>query len=182
MCQPSRMMTMCTVRTKDAHRIVFKLNLHRREIDVSFAIAARDARKQIREGQEKDDLKVLDFRFTVPLDQLTTIFETTSSDRATWMLSTGIPPRYFWKGDEARSFSSGPEDPYVATSWNQRDAWYRRTDICYDRSSLRSSPLTLKTSNPIIDIGKPSIKYRKMTARLMLDRSMDYISNLLFQE
>ena len=173
---------MSTVRTKDSHRIIFKLNLHRREVDVSFAIAARDVRKRGRESQDKDDLRVLDFRFTVPLDQLTTIYETVSSDRVTWTLSTAIPPKYFWKGDEARSFSSGPEDPYAATSWSQRDAWYRRTELCYDRTSLRSSPLTLKKSNPIIDIGKLSVEHSSVVTRLMLVRSMDYVPNLLLQQ
>ena len=169
---------MSKVRAKDSHQIAFKLNLHRKEIDVTFALAARDVRKRGREGEDKD-LRVLDFRFALALDQLTTVYETVSSEEATWVLSTETPPRYFWKGDEGRSFPAASGDPYAATSWSQRDTWFRRTDICYDRTSLRNSPLTLKKSNPIIDLGKPLARYSIMTIGLTLNRSMDYVPNQL---
>ena len=154
MYQPTAMMTMCMVRSKESHRIIFRLNLHRKELEVNFAIAARDVRKRGREGQTKDELKVLSFRYTIPLDQLATIYESTSSDRITWLLSIEIPPKFFWKGDEEQSFPADPENRHAAALWSQRDAWYRRTDICYDRSTLRSSPVTLRKYNPIIDIGE----------------------------
>ena len=157
MYQPTTMMTMCTVRTKESHRIVFRLNLHHKELEVSFAVAARDARKRGREGQAKDNLRVLSFRYTIPLDQLITIYEATSPNKVTWVLTVAIPPKFYWKGDEERTLPSYLEDRHAATFWNQRDTWYRRTDICYDRNGLRGSPLMLRKFNPIIDIGEPFI-------------------------
>jgi len=145
------MMKMCTVLPTLESCIQFRLSLLHREITVEFLLDIRDQRtgrgnpKAPRVG--KDDRQDR-FRFRIPLSQLETIHHVDTEDgKLVLLISLETPPRFFKKLDPVRTHDDD------ARYWSEHDAWYRQTDVVYAQSLLKKSPLTLKKTRPIIDLG-----------------------------
>lgn len=157
MPQPATMMNMCTVLPSPEGDIQFCLSLLHREITVEFLLDIRDQRtnrnnqKVFRESKDERQDK---FRFQIPLSQLGTIYRVdTSNDDVVLLLSLETPPKFFKKLEAAQTHDDD------ARYWSDHDTWYRQTDVVYSQSSLKKSPLTLKKTRPIIDIGKHCVQY-----------------------
>ncbi|KAL9029678.1 MAG: hypothetical protein Q9196_002102 [Gyalolechia fulgens] len=148
MCGPQTMMAMHTIHSREQAAIRFKQNMHYRETIVEFRIDVN--------GQAEL------FRFTIPFAQLDTIsrVDTGNDHEVVLVVSLPTPPRFFRKLDEKDTHE------VKARYWSQNDAWYRQTDITHYPADLKTSPVALKKSKPIIDIGRWTT-YRlrfKMTA------------------
>ncbi|KAL8939332.1 MAG: hypothetical protein Q9216_003425 [Gyalolechia sp. 2 TL-2023] len=148
MYEPQTMMAMHTIYSRDQAGIRFKQNMLHRETIVEFRVDVN--------GQTEL------FRFTIPFTHLDTIsrIDTGNKDEVVLVVSLPTPPRFFRKLDEKDTHES------KARYWNQNDAWYRQTDITHYSADLKTSPVALKKSRPIIDIGRWTT-YRlrfKMTA------------------
>ena len=133
--------------------IQFRQNLHHREVVVEFQIHIRDPRptgSQAQTAQLGKYNRTETIRFSIPFSQLQVIHRVRDDqNKITLLVSMDTPPRFFRKGEEVNTHDEN------GRYWTQNDAWYRQTDIVYARSHLKLSPLTLKKTQPIIDIGKP---------------------------
>ena len=143
---------MCTVLPTPNSGIQFRLSLLHREITVEFLLDIRDQRaargnpKGNRAGKEDRQDK---FRFRIPLSQLKIVHRVASKDNSIVLLiSLETPPKFFKKLDAGQTHDD------EARYWTENDAWYRQTDIVYAQGLFKKSPLTLKKSRPIIDLGK----------------------------
>ena len=153
MLSPSTMMNMCTVLPTAESEIQFKVNLLHREIVVEFALDIRDQRPNDHSNpkttlQGKSDRQDR-FRFRIPFFQLEQIHSVNSpNDDVVFLISLETPPRFFKKLDPGITHDD------EGRHWAENDAWYRQTDVVYTQSVLRRSPLTLKKTRPIIDLGR----------------------------
>ena len=181
MLNPSTMMNMCTVLPSLGNDIQFRLSLLHREIAVEFLLDIRDQRTRRDNGKgllaEKKDRQEM-IRFRIPLSQLGVIYQVRAQhDQIVLLISLETPPKFFKKLDPAQTHVDD------GRYWTEHDAWYRQTDIMYAHSHLKKSPLSLKKSRPVIDLGKYCAqllhacslwlicKGRWTTYRLMFERS-----------
>lgn len=154
MYDSTTMMGMYGVRSAPQTEIRFRQNMRYQELTVEFHIKIQDPRPV--ENSKKSSLhgkynRNETLRFTIPFSQLQVIHRIQDDhDKIVLLISLETPPRYFRKWNEANTHEEG------ANYWNQSDAWYRQTDIVYNPNILKSLPLTLKKTVPIIDIGKYS--------------------------
>ncbi|KAL6713533.1 hypothetical protein ACLMJK_008998 [Lecanora helva] len=160
MVDPATMMTMCSVYTTP---IQFRVNLFRREIVIEFLLEIRDQRPShvIPEASLPQlDKKREFFRFRIPFSQLETIHSVDVKNHTLNLLLTlETPPKFFKKLDPRLTHDDD------ADYWTENDAWYRQTDIVYNQAMFKKSPLTLKKTRPIIDLG------RWTTYRIALDET-----------
>lgn len=137
--------------------ILFRQNMHHREVTVEFQINIRDPRPvgtQVQTSQVGKHNRTEIIRFSIPFSQLQVIHRVEDDqNKMTLLVSMQTPPRFFRKGDEINTHEDN------GRYWSQNDAWYRQTDIVYARSHLKYSPLTLKKTQSIIDIGMPASGY-----------------------
>lgn len=136
MHDPQTMMAMYTITSDEQAGIRFKQSMLHRETIVEFRIDVN--------GQSEL------FRFTIPFAHLDTVHRVDSGgdNGVELVVSLHTPPRFFRKLDEKDTHEA------KARYWCQNDAWYRQTDITHFPADLKTSPVTLKKSSPIIDIGK----------------------------
>lgn len=156
------MMTMSAAHHTSRGDITFTLNLLRREIDVQFQFRIEDPRINFvkeQRAQGKEPIKHKDLgkhnrydhlRFRIPLAQLNLVHEISHTDeKREFLITLEAPPNFYRKTGQIEETH---EDSTLF--WKDWDAWYRQTDVVYSSKDLRSAPLTLKKSRPIIDIGK----------------------------
>ncbi|KAL8679212.1 MAG: hypothetical protein Q9186_004509 [Xanthomendoza sp. 1 TL-2023] len=136
MYAPTTMVTMHTVKASPQNGIMFKQNMLHRETVVEFGLVVNS----------QSEL----FRFSIPFAHLDTILRVDSreSNKVELVVSLSTPPRFFRKLDEQDTH----EDK--ARYWTERDAWYRQTDITNFLDDVKTFPVTIKKSRPIIDIGQ----------------------------
>lgn len=143
------MMSMYTVQPTKTSDITFHMKMLHREIVVQMTLELRDPRPfspHRKYGQNnRDDI----IRFSIPFSQLEVVHEIQNrQDRVVFLVSLDTPPRFFRRIDEIETHEQ------AGRYWTERDAWYRQTDIVYDRNVLKDSSITLKKTKPIIDLGK----------------------------
>ena len=145
------MMSMYTAQPTKTADIIFRQNMLHREIVIEMTLEIRDPRpisNRTRVGKHNRDETI---RFSIPFSQLELIHQVQNGqDRVVFLISLATPPRFYRKVDESMTHEDG------GRFWTERDAWYRQTDIIYDHGGLRNSPLALKKTKPIIDIGESS--------------------------
>ena len=152
MYDKTTMMGMYRVHSAPQAEIHFRQNMRYQDLAVEFHIKIHDPRPV---GNSKNGSlhgkynRNETLRFNIPFSQLQVIHRIQADkDQIALLISLDTPPRYFRKWNEANTHEVG------ANYWNQNDAWYRQTDIVYNPNILKSLPLTLKKTVPIIDIGK----------------------------
>lgn len=154
MYDKSTMMGMYRVHSAPQAEIQFRQNMRYQELAVQFHIKVQDPRPV--EHSKNDSLRGKynrneTLRFNIPFSQLQVIHRVQGDkNKIVLLISLETPPRYYRKWNEANTHEEG------ANYWNQSDAWYRQTDIVYNPNILKSLPLTLRKTVPIIDIGKHS--------------------------
>ena len=148
------MMGMRRVVPMEDSQISFRLNLLRREIDISFQLEFLDPRRENppQPGSKKAaDVGKLDrletLRFRIPFAQPLVVYDVGTVLQPVLLISMETPPNFFRKFDEFHTHEPN------ANYWNNMDAWYRQTDLLYNRRRLRLETLTLRKSKPVIDIG-----------------------------
>ena len=164
MYDPRTMMCMHQVKSKPPIESQFRQNVLRREIVVEMQVQIRDWRVPPKDGiqipRHGKYNRTETYQFRVPFSQLQKIYEIEAYENTIVLLiSLETPPRFFRKVSEIDTHEE------TARVWSQNDAWYRQTDIVYNPKHLKSSSLTLKKSNPVIDIG------RWTTYRFVFDRA-----------
>jgi hypothetical protein len=152
MYDKTTMMGMYRVQSAPQADILFRQNMRHQEVVVEFHIKIQDPRPV--ENSKNASLhgkynRNENLRFNIPFSQLQVIHRVeNSNEKVGLLISLDTPPRFFRKWNEVNTHEDG------GNYWSQNDAWYRQTDIIYSPSILKSSPLTLKKTVPIIDIGK----------------------------
>ena len=149
------MMAMHRVLTTEDSEICFRLNLLRREIDISFKLEFLDPRRENShlpdDPRSKKSIGRLDrfetLRFRIPFAQPLAVHDVGTASQPALLISMETPPNFLRKFDEVHT-----HEP-TANFWNNMDAWYRQTDLLYNRKRLRAEALTLRKSKPVIDIG-----------------------------
>ena len=142
-------MSMFTASAIHDKPIQFRQSMLHREIVVELDIAILDPRLPHEHPDAGKHNRFETIRFSVPFRQLEVIQQVpTERNKLVLLMSLDQPPRFFRKVDELGTHEEN------GRYWTENDAWYRQTDIIYDPTSLRTSPLTLKKNKPIIDIGK----------------------------
>lgn len=154
MYDKATMMGMYRVHSAPQAEIHFRQNMRYQEVTVEFHIKIQDPRPVANNKNGSLHGKYNrneTLRFNIPFSQLQVIHRVQDEKgKIALLISLETPPRYFRKWNEANTHEEG------ATFWNQSDAWYRQTDVVYNPSILKSLPLTLKKTVPIIDIGRHS--------------------------
>ena len=175
MLKPISMMNMCTVLPMPGDHIEFRVNMLRREITVEFLLDIHDQRlnhggpKAPHLGKEDRQDR---FRFRIPFSQLEAIHRVDAKKGELVLLFTlETPPKFFKKLD------SGLTHDDDGRYWTENDAWYRQTDVVYTQNVLKKSPLTLKKTRPIIDLGKSSFFHHSKRPSYLFARTLDYISH-----
>jgi RNA-dependent RNA polymerase len=155
MYDKTTMMGMYRVQSAPQAEIQFRQNMRHQELVVEFQIKIQDPRPV--ESSKNNSLhgkynRTETLKYTIPFSQLGVIHRVGSDeDKIALLISLETPPRFFRKWNEVNTHEDG------SNYWNQNDAWYRQTDIVYNPNILKSSPLTLKKTVPIIDIGRHSL-------------------------
>ena len=171
MYDPKTMMSMHEVKAAASIGIQFRQNMLRREIGIEMQVYIQDWRALTEDGAQVSNLgkynRTETYQFRVPYSQLQVIRQVqVESNKVVLLISLETPPRFFRKVPEIDTHEE------KARFWSQNDAWYRQTDIVYNPRHIRSSPLTLKKTKPVIDIG------RWTTYRLILDMGKNNVQQL----
>ena len=149
MHDPITMMSMFTAFASPHKPIQFRQSMLHREIVVEFELDLIDPRLPGTHPKVGKHDRAETIRFSIPFRQLEVIHQVqVDRNRVVLLMSLDQPPRFFRKVDELGTHEEN------GRYWSQNDAWFRQTDIIYDPKTLRSSPLTLKKTKPVIDIGK----------------------------
>ncbi len=131
------------------NEIVFRQELRRGEVVVEFPIKILDPRPSTDHPEVGKLNRSSRFRFYIPFSQLQVIHRVRSDEnKTTLIISMEAPPKFYRERHDVI-----PPDE-TGKYWNQNDAWFRQTDIVYDRNQLQTLPLTLQKEQPIIDIGR----------------------------
>ncbi len=146
------MMCMHEVKSAPSIKIQFRQNMFRREIAIQTQIYIQDGRAGLEDGRHIPKFgkynRTETYQFRVPFSQLQTIHQIrTEGHQKVLLISLETPPRFFRKVPEMDTHEEH------ARFWTQNDAWYRQTDIVYNPNHIGLSPLTLKKSKAVIDIG-----------------------------
>ena len=134
-------MGMYRTRPTKSTGIRFQQDMTHREIEVSFPIVVPDPKPG-------NPSRMEDYCFVIPLAQPVAMHQIETGRRCVLLVSLEGPPNFYRKYDEGKTHQE------EATSWNRREALFRQTDIMFDPRILRTAPVTLKKSKPIIDIGE----------------------------
>lgn len=130
-------------------QIVFRQQMRRAELVIEFRIEILDARPSTDDPKFGELNRSGLFRFNIPFSQMHVIHRVSKHpDKPTLVISMETPPRFYRERHDTI-----PQNE-MGRRWTQSDAWFRQTDIVYDRNELQVLPLALKKEQPIIDIGK----------------------------
>lgn len=157
MYNQTTMMSMFRAFPTPQTELQFRQNMQRNELVIEFQIDIRDPRTAKIQSPNRQQLgkynRMETIRFCIPFSQMKVIHKVNETENKIELLITiETPPRFFRKLDELNTHEE------KGRYWTENDAWYRQTDIVYNPSQLRSSALTLKKTQPIIDIGKSAAK------------------------
>lgn len=126
--------------------IVFRQQMRRAELVIEFHIKILDARPSTDHPKFGELNRSGTFRFHIPFSQMNVIHRVSNHpEKTTLVISMETPPRFYRERTIPRN--------EMGRRWIRSDAWFRQTDIVYDRNTLQVLPLTLKKEQPIIDIG-----------------------------
>lgn len=132
-----------TAQPKPFRAIEFTLNLFRREIDIQFPLSVPDS-----EHKEQSQLGM--YRFRLPLAHLKRIYEFRNGDKKRVLtISMDTPPAFFRR---VRDVESTHDDQ--CSTWNERQTWFRATEIAEQKEGVASTPARLRKDGAIIDIGE----------------------------
>ena len=151
MLDQTTMMNMRTVLPTRETGIKFSVSMFHKEISVEFPMRIVDPRAASKDPnlqRGKYDRTELS-QFRIPFTQLKAIYGIVGQGhKLILLISMGAPPKFFKQLDPSKSHDDN------AMVWGDNDAWYRQTDLVYVPNGLKKYSLTLKTKNPIIDLGK----------------------------
>ena len=138
----------CTGKTA----ISFQLNMYHRELNIEFRLPIRDWRSP-KPGTTIPKAGKLnreeDFKFSIPFNGMTEIRECPQGhDGFALFITPEVPPSFFKRVDDFQSHDDS------SRIWNDKDAWYRQTDVVYNPLSLKRQSLTLKKPHAILDLGR----------------------------
>lgn len=146
MLEPSIMMCKHRARAKSGLSIKFGLNMKFREIKVEFPLTLQKSRAPAGTSSHQHTEML---RFSIPFYQTQDIYIVPAPPMTLVLFfSLETPPKFFKKLDRI------PLPDAIARKWFEGDMWYRQTDITHSPARLKTSPVTLKKSNPILDLGK----------------------------
>lgn len=152
MYDQASMMILHTVESRVHKKIEFVQNMLHREIVVVFEVDIKDStggQPQSRSGPTSGHVRAETLRFHIPLARLSKVYVThENADRIELVLSLETPPTFSRKLPEKDTHDE------KARFWSENYAWYRQTDIVYSPATLKSLPVALRKSKPIIDIGR----------------------------
>lgn len=178
MLDPTTLAVMCKVQPTEVHDIQLRLNMQFREITVEFLLEIRDqriGRSNLKAPYLGKDNRQEKLRFRIPLSQLGVIRRVeTKEDRIELLISLDTPPKFFKKLDAEHTHDD------EARHWSENDTWYRQTDVVYAHGLLMKSPLALKKTRPIIDLGKSCLLYWKLESLTAQGRWTSY--RLVFEK
>lgn len=137
------MMIMKSVTPPPNTRAEFRLDLHRREIDVRFPLT-------VPSGPGLKETEVAMFRFQVPLPKLSVIHEEQSHPGPKAMILPLVSPPEFYRQTKDMKVTHNPKN----SKWWERFSWYRQTDIVEDLVELETGPVSLQKRDAIVDIGR----------------------------
>jgi len=129
--------------------IVFKVDLLRSRIVVTFQVSLSDPETHFHPDSPGELDRTNKYMFTIPFGQLQNI-DRIQVDKQQWALviSLDSPPQFFRQRlDPRASHTAG------TLIWSEFDTWYRQTDIVYDPRRLENAVVSLKKELPVIDIG-----------------------------
>ncbi|MCJ1355792.1 MAG: hypothetical protein MMC33_005784 [Icmadophila ericetorum] len=161
MYAPEIMMAMYRVLPGPRSAVSFRVNLHHKEIDVSFQINIEDPRvrawKQSQKNAENPTPiplhygkldRIENICFKIPFAQPLAVHEISKGKQTILLISMETPPNFYRKYGEAHTHDQD------SNFWSHMHAWFRQTDLLYDPKKLKIAPLALKKSGSIIDIGR----------------------------
>ena len=158
MYQPNQMMSMHTVRDGPVHPIMFRVNLHRKELSIFFSVRLTEFRNQSEAGTG-----LRRYKFVIPFSRLDTMWVRTSQNgKYQFVIPTTSTPKLFKKRDTdiIKTHVNG------ATEWSEEiNGWFRVTEIGTDRESMTQEPLSLKGHPTLIDVGKYSFAFQRLWLR-----------------
>lgn len=150
--------------TADTKRaITFQLNLFYRELHIAFKLPILDWRSR----ELSDTLPELgkldreeDFKFKIQFRDLNEIREVPLGPGCFAVFITlEVPPKVFKRVDDLATHEN------QSRVWNDKESWFRQTDVVYNPSSLKRLPLSLQKTRAVLDLG------RWITYRLVFDVS-----------
>ncbi|KAI8959704.1 RdRP-domain-containing protein [Daldinia sp. FL1419] len=139
-------------------------NLLQKKLEISFTCSIQDPRREDPDIKHKSPIgqmeHILQYKAQILFVNLKKIVFV-DIDEETWAILIHLPspPPFYIKCDYVNSHSNNK------TSWRQRDAWNRITDITYDASWFKNEPASLPKAGRFIDIG------RWTTYRLLFPKS-----------
>ncbi len=150
---PNTIMEMHKATSLSRNGTLFKIDLLRNRIVVTFEVSLTDPETRLRSDNGPHRSGELDrvnrYMFTIPFGQLEKLERIQLSGNQ-WALVIPLdsPPQFFRKRlDPMASHSK------EALTWSEFDTWYRQTDIVYDPRRLVDAVVSLKKELPVIDIG-----------------------------
>ncbi|KAI9662166.1 MAG: hypothetical protein M1831_002862 [Alyxoria varia] len=164
MYQPNQMMSMYTVRDGLAHPVMFRINLHRKELGIYFSVRLTELRNKY-EGEGG----LRRYKFVIPFSRLDKMWVKTSQNgKYQFFVPTKSTPKLFKKRDT----DTINTHVHGGTEWSEEiNGWFRVTEIGTDRESMTQEPLSLKGHPAMIDVG------RWTTYRITMDQSEAHTTN-----
>jgi RNA-dependent RNA polymerase len=154
MFEESVMMRMRHVPSLSRNDLKFDVDLIRNRICIKFQleVVAFPVKQQpiTPKGAPKEILSQAErYMFQIPFGQLQRIYRVKVSETQ-WALVVSLdsPPQFYRR----RPIESSHSDDLLV--WGEFDAYYRQTDIVYDRNRLKTAAITLHKELAEIDIGK----------------------------
>ncbi|KAF1983807.1 RdRP-domain-containing protein [Aulographum hederae CBS 113979] len=142
MHSPDAMMVTRSLSADRGDDIDFSLDLYKKQIVIKFAMS------QKRAGGLVDCTSP--FRFHIPFEQLTRIYEVDNAENARELIIPfESPPKYFRKTNDIKA----THDPQ-SLEWREDRTWFRQTDIVDNPDTEMQNPVRLRKDNPFIDIGR----------------------------
>ena len=135
-----------TVDTKKyAHRVIFSLDLTRKEIQIRFSIK-QDICRAGTAGSIKD---VSNFKMHIRLSDIPRIHRETANNVESLTIPLGKPARFFRQRKDSKSTHESRD-----RFWDEERSWIRQTEIMKGFREMKDEYLTLMQDDQYIDLGK----------------------------
>ena len=146
-----------SIETPDnAHRVIFTLNLMRKEIWIHFSIELT-AYSDLKKAWVTDTLK---YKIKIKLDQISRLDTHYADEKRALTMVLDTPPKFFRK---VKDVSRSHDD---VRYWEERKIWPRQTDIIRNRTAQKQAEFRLCQDDPVIDLGKWLPTLQEMQSRL----------------
>lgn len=148
------MLTMKRVPTMGTAGIQFRQNLLHRELNIEFQFQMSDETKS-EEGVKAQNLSPIEvFKFRIPFSHLGTLHREPAEDNKLILLfSMETPPKFFKQLDSIETHDK------MARVWGDSEAWYRQTDVVSALNKRKRTPVALKKTHTILDLGTPALPF-----------------------